>query len=233
MSLRLLLVAKEGPAREAYLEAFETEEVTVDTISSLADLYDVLKQSAYNGIMVDVPTIVKATNEEKVVVNELLEMFPVVRLNWDARHNKVRPLFYGRPTADTYTVRDFIDNECNRFEARIARVTPRHPIHLNVLLFKEGRGVNRSPERSITQDISESGCFAIAFEDWRDVSSAWIIFQDFKDRTPIQAEVKWQIHWGDQKRIPGLGLAFVRMSDAQREEIRQCLERPTLSLMQE
>jgi hypothetical protein len=223
MNPRLLLVARPGPARDAYRNAVEEQGGIVDLVDGLADLPESLKTTPYNGLLLDVATLIKAPPDDKALVADLIEMFPAVRVNWDPGENRVVPLLYGRPSADGFSLAEFIHSDCMRFSARIIRAAPRRPIHLNVLLFKEGHGVDRTPERSVTLDLSEAGCFAVSFEDWRGVDLAWVRFHDFADKTLVEATVKWQVFWGKSGRVPGLGLAFDHMTDAQRQEIRERL----------
>ncbi|MBN1765428.1 MAG: hypothetical protein JW860_09250, partial [Sedimentisphaerales bacterium] len=80
MSIRLILMSKEGQARQQYEEALRRQQVEFDTVGTLAELTDMLKQKAYNGILIDVLSKVKESSEEQTRVHHILDMYPLARL---------------------------------------------------------------------------------------------------------------------------------------------------------
>ena len=56
MDVKVILVSMEGEGRAAYLEALQALGVEADVVSSFEDLYGLMSQSPYNGVLVDLVT---------------------------------------------------------------------------------------------------------------------------------------------------------------------------------
>ncbi|MEE8292156.1 MAG: hypothetical protein V3R80_11790, partial [Candidatus Tectomicrobia bacterium] len=101
MSVRVLLVVNNQDIRKNYECIISELGIQFDTVSSLAEMYKVLTRSSYSGVMLDILTKIKETREANLLILDVLERFPVIRLGWDDRTKKISALFYGQHQGDT------------------------------------------------------------------------------------------------------------------------------------
>jgi hypothetical protein len=219
MDTRLLLACREGVARTKYQEAVENLGVQLDTVSSLKDLHSALIKTPYNGVMIDILTKVRASQDDKNLINTILEEFPVVQVQWEGESGVIKSLFLGQ-VKNSGTLEDFITRECRLFHARKIRASVRKEIHFNVILGRDHLFRENSSERTITMNISELGCFLFTVGEWERGNQAWFIIHELEDQTPIRGEVRWRVEWGKSMKIPGIGIEFEKMKESQIKEIR-------------
>lgn len=218
-----MLIAEPGPSRAAYEKALQDMDVEYDALSIPNEMQTLLKETAYNGLLLDVPTMIRASGRDKMRINEMLERFPVLRLVHDSQHGGIRGLHYGRSSDNATTLEKFIKGACALLPARSIRQAPRHNLHLNVLLLSQPNAPLSAAERTVTSNVSEVGCFLITPKPWKDVERLWLIFRDFKDKTPAPVLVRWRKPWGEQLEIPGLGVQFEELTRSQREDLLKFL----------
>jgi hypothetical protein len=221
VSLRLVLVCRPSSARQKYQQALHGIGVEHDTVDTLAELYPALSKNPYNGILMDVTTGLGLSSKEKKRLNTILNVFPVMRIDWD---NKPVLSYYGQSQASDVTLEKFIQTQCQTFEARMIRTQERHDIHYNVTIYPNEHCRPADGKRAVTQDISEGGVFLIFLDTWSGSREIWMRFMDMTDLTPVRGEVKRQVNWGVRPRMPGLGVAFTQITDNQRKEIEADLK---------
>ncbi|MEW6219915.1 MAG: hypothetical protein AB1634_10325 [Thermodesulfobacteriota bacterium] len=137
MALRLLLVCQPGEARHQYLAAIARCEAEADAVDSLAAVPATMVKSPYNGVLLDLPTRLKAAPGDRQNAQAILEQFPVVQVRVSPGDHRVHALYAGQ-IRETGTLEEFIREECRSFAARTARALARKVIHLNVLLEPAG-----------------------------------------------------------------------------------------------
>ena len=104
MSAKLILLCKEGDAREAYLKEAKAIGVEVDVVSTYSELFKTTITNPYQGVMIDLPTSMRASKDEKGIVQEILEVFPIVQVKWDAATNVIRTMSLGKSISSTPTI---------------------------------------------------------------------------------------------------------------------------------
>ncbi len=82
----------------------------------------------------------------------------------------------------------------------------------------------------MTANISRGGCFLISFEPLNVGDRVWLTIPELKDNAPIEAEVRWVRLWGEYRFLPGMGVRFIGLTEAQKAELSVLGGR---SLMQE
>jgi len=225
MDIRVLLLTKEGEAREHYEEALHNMGVSFDTVTSLTELEAAIKQQTYNGILMDVVAKLKGTAQEKEKIHQILDsrVFPVVRLKWDAKRKQIHSLVdETHNEADGLTY--FINRMCRSFEARSARVHPRLPLQFNLLLAESVEGLEKEPERTVTVNISQSGMYIYSRRKWIKDEEAWFTIKEFDDDSPICGSVEWYLPWGMAMKYPGIGVNFTHINERQQEILRQWIK---------
>ncbi len=218
MDVRVALVCQEGEARRAYISAVQTIGAHVDTASSFSELHKLFCENSYNGVMVDLKAKLKASQNEKDLIQDLLEQFPMSQLKFEEKTGTVRSLNFGR-ASDSQTVEAFINEECRLFPARPIRASARKKIYFNAIISKTGDFSEAGSTRTVTMNVSQGGCFIYSTDHWEIGDKVMIILKGLDDQKPISGEVRWQISWGETMQIPGIGVKFEDISAGQFAEI--------------
>lgn len=220
MAIRLALLARPGPHLEGYLAALEGL-AQVDQAATVAQFLGILRRRAYQGLLIDIPTQIKA-NDSQAVKDELaviLRRFPTARLNWRPEGGGVSVLVLGASTAGDYTLADFIENQCAQFQTAPVRSNQRIELHLNLLLHRRPPGGPEDGERAVTHNLSPGGCFIITGGHWQPGDLAWITLAELPGLGALAVEVRWCQPWGQTRRLPGIGVRFLDLGPVQAQEI--------------
>jgi hypothetical protein len=221
-TMKLILVCKEGAARQAYLNETKALGVEVDAVSSFYEFLQQMYCNPYQGLLIDLVTQMKMSLEEKNVSKEILGFFPTIQLKWHAESGSIKNISYGKTTT-CRTLQEFIHMECPSFTPRAVRLNTRKMFHLNVLLSTDESMHEKFLERTVTVNISKSGCFLFSCKDWSNCKNAWFIANELRDKTPIAGNVRWSVEWGKLTMIPGIGISFNHIKQSQIEEwIEKC-----------
>lgn len=218
MGIRLILVCKEGPARQAYFHEANAIGVEVDCVATFGELFKAMLNNAYQGVMVDVVTSIKASREEKGITNEILKIFPLIQLRWNPETNKIHTITQGT-TSGALTA--FVEQECRPFQPRAIRLDVRKAINFNVLMCKQENMNQADLEQSVVLNISKGGCFLLSCRDWSNTSNVWFEVKELNDKTPIQGEIQWRQLWGKAMVIPGFGIRIKQMTSQQLTQLRE------------
>ncbi len=218
MSIRLLLVCREGIARQKYLDACKGLEVLIDIVSTYQELLDSAINNPYNGMMIDVPTKLKALSMDKESASNIFNLFPILQLIYNEKSGQIRTISSGQSNS-IETFKEFIDKRCNSSKARTIRSDRRKAVVFNVILSKCKEVSYADDEKTVIMNISKKGCFIFSNHKWETGSDAWFIIKELTDQTPIRGEVKWKIDWGQKMSVPGIGIQFMDISDSQFKEI--------------
>jgi len=221
MAIRILLIAREGETRGKYQEAITDLGVEVVVASSLKKIDRTLMDLSYHGVMVDMRTKIEILKDENELVYTTFRKFPVAHLNLERKTGEIR-LFYSGQKAGA-TLENFINRECRSFTPRILSSRVRKQIHFNVVLSKNKEFRDEHCERTVTVDISGGGCFVFSIGDWKPGDSAWLSIKELHDNTPICGLVRWCLKWGEEMRVPGIGLKFTEITELQLKEIYDSL----------
>jgi hypothetical protein len=218
MSIKLMLLCKEGEAKDAYLKEANAIGLELDVAPSYDELFKKMANELYQGVMIDLATNIKASKQEKFFAQEALQAFPAAQLKWDRDSGSIFAVSLGQKSS-TGTLQDFINIECNAFPARLVRLASRKTVNLNVLLCK-GTVLNKdSLERTVTINISKGGCFLFSAHDWSNIPHACLLINELQDRSFIIGSVRWFVEWGKFTTIPGIGISFDQIKQGQLEEI--------------
>ncbi|WP_161807385.1 PilZ domain-containing protein [Geoalkalibacter ferrihydriticus] len=219
--MRLVLVARDPELQNVYLENICSLDVCCDTASNLEELAEALLRAPCSGLLLDVPTMLRGSQNEKAMVHDLLEAFPVLRLRFDPGSGRIGALMYG--SGSRTTIRDFVEDHCRAFTPRRLRLSTRTELHCPVLLSPDEGFSPERTEKSVTVNLSRDGSFIYSASSWSRKDIAWIRFPFLKDFSPIAVEIRWNRSWGDTFGIPGVGVRFLEISASQQEEIQQLL----------
>jgi Tfp pilus assembly protein PilZ len=217
MAVKIVLAANNDYVRKTYLREFKKYPAQIDTVASLGELYEVLTKTAYNGIMLDVPTRIMATADERILVQEAMGTYPVCGCNLDQDSGGIKFILSDeQPAKDPF---EYFIKQCGRFTARKIRKSSRlsHPFKA-LLLAGSGRQ-ETGPEKTITVNVSNNGVFLFGVEDKKIGDTVTFVIKDLDDKTPISGVVRWCTQWDSSSRIPGYGIEFSAITPGQVQQI--------------
>lgn len=215
---RILLVAQPGEACALYEAALHRLGALVDTVASIDKFYGAVTHFAYNGVVIDIPTKIKALSEHKDLVYSIMGRFPVIQVNVDRRSGRIRALLYGHHER-TGPLQDLVRETCWHRPARKLRAEERKPFHYNVLLSLTRQFDPQTLIRTVTMDVSRNGCFLFTSARFQVGGRVWLRIMDLYDRTPISGIVRHKVKWGEEMAIPGIGVEFESISKNQRRSL--------------
>ena len=218
MDIRLILVSIEGKAKEAYINALKPFDAKIDIASSFKELRQFLTKNKTNGVLVDLKSKIIGQKEDKGLIYEILDQFPLLQLNYNQNTGMILSFHYG-PSEDNISLDTFVNERCKSFKARRLRESLRKQLYFNVTLSKSPDFSKNDTEKTITLNISRSGCFIYSANDWKVNDHVMFIFKELSDSKPISGKIKWKKKWGNSMRIPGIGVKFEDISEEQLSEL--------------
>jgi hypothetical protein len=224
--IKVLVLAGTPEIRQIFLRALENLGAPCDVAFSVSEMRRKLLHTPFNGVILDVLTIVRASQKEKLIIQEISELYPTLRVRWDSRARRIRGLVLGRSLDRDDPVGDFLEKCCRFWPARTCREDRRLPLHFNALLSRDGEFREEEIEKTVTLDLSEGGCFLISGRSWQNGELVWVRFLELADPAPIPAEIRRCRPWGEGMEIPGIGVRFGEIRPGQLREIRRYLGGP-------
>jgi Tfp pilus assembly protein PilZ len=218
MGVKLVLICKEGEARQAYLKEIKASGAEVDIVANYGELYKIMIGKPYQGVMIDLVTSMKISKEERGVAQEILDAFPLVQLKWESETNEIHTFSSGN-TSSSDSLSDFIATECNNFPARPVRQNSRKHINFNVTMSKNEVLYEKFLEYTVTMNASRGGCFLFSTRNWKPLENVWFIINELQDKTPIVGNVCWCVAWGKSMMVPGIGVSFKHITPNQMDEL--------------
>ena len=211
---RILMVVKEPEARLAYEEVLARVGVPYHTAQDFREVLRMTINGAYNGLLVDILTLIRSSKEEKTIAYDCINFYPTLRVKWDARQRSIScsPQGHSFPTDAEGALACFIESRCRPFSARPLRRFNRKDTYLNLLL-------SASPQawgvKTFTVNVSQGGAFVHTAESLPKGSRVWLSVPDMPGDEPVPATVCWSIEWGGCRTIPGVGVMFDALSERQ------------------
>ena len=223
--IKILIVVKDAETASAYVDAVTDSGAVCDVAHSFQEMADLATERLYNGIVVDVLTLVRCSKEEKAIAYEIINLFPVLRVKWEPRQKKIKltPLEQSFSPDTDSALRFFIQTRCKAFPARSLRKDKRKLVNLNLLYCRDDRFLDGEAHKSFTINISSSGAFLHTMEEFRLGEKIWLRFLEFADQTPIEGTVCWSLHWGVTRCVPGAGVKFETFSESQKQDLQRIL----------
>lgn len=215
----VLLICREGESRRIYQEELYLPGVLMVSVQTLMQFFRREVYCPLNGILVDMPTFMRSSEEEKLLLAELVAVFPALRIKCNESSREIRTLPFGTSCPGNTAPEDFIRKVCAGFGRRRMRTGERAALNLPVLLNRAVNGESVPGGRSVTADISAAGCFLICFEQWEAGEQGLVAISGPTAGEPIQIVVCWVRPWGECGSLPGMGVRFVDLTAAQAAEL--------------
>lgn len=215
----ILLICQEGKSRQVYQTDLDFPGVLLVCVQSLKQFFRREIYGPLNGILVDMPTYMRCSEEEKLLLTDLVGLFPSLRVKCNEASGEVRTLPFGTAYSGTTTPAVFVQKYCTLYAQRRIRTSNRSHQNMSALLNKVLEAGADSGTRSVTANISCGGCFLVSFEPWSVGDRGWLTLPGLKEKLPIQVEVSWIRSWGEEGSLPGMGMRFIDVAPAQKGEL--------------
>ena len=227
--LKLLLYVNNAEREQRYLNAAAELGIECDVVRSFEHYFDTHEAKAYNGVLLDIVSSIRAPGFDRETLKTLMEVYPSLRLRWDPESNEIRTLMTGAGSGQKITIEQFAATYCNSFTPRGMRMYPRKSIHCNVVSSMYGDMPDDNCEHSVTLDLSPGGCLLYSVRKLAKGTCLWLSFLELMDNSPIYARVQWCQEWGKEMKIPGIGLQFVEIEPQQQMEIKAMVDGSSLA----
>lgn len=215
----VLLICREGKSRQVYQAELDFPGVSLVCVPALSDFFRRGVYCPLNGILVDMPTYMCSSEEERRVLTDIVGHFPALRLKCNEQTGEIRTLPFGTAYPGNNPPAVFVQKFCESFPQRRIRSSERSQQNLPALLSKFNQVGDCSAVRSVTANISSGGCFLVSFEPWIVGDLGWLTLPGLKDNTPIPVEICWILPWGEGRSLPGMGVRFTDLAESQKDEL--------------
>lgn len=220
---KILIVADVDGAKEAYAEAATRFHVSWEVAFSFKECLRRATEDSFSGIIIDILTLLRSSQDEKNIAYDLINLYPTLRLTWDKRNRQINlglleQSYFIDPEAE---LRLFMER-CRSFSPRSMRKHDRVPVCLNALLSADESCPEGTSARTFTVNISEGGAFLHTVAPYERGEVVWLTLTDLADTAPIKGRVCWKIEWGlPHRAVPGIGVQFEIISQGQVQELQR------------
>jgi hypothetical protein len=200
ISKPILVISYNADTLKTLSDDLQRSGVTGVPCESFLEAEDIAREGLYNGILVDLQSIVKAKGDEKVVACSLTGFYPTLRVR--ALGAMLVPMAMPGDARQDSSLKDFLAKSCAPFMPRRLRLHRRRDIVLSAVRCSLAPG-----DRLLTLNISWGGAFLVDVnpEKYEIGQDLQLEFPEFKHL--FSASVCWTRTWGE-RRIPGVGIAF-------------------------
>lgn len=219
--IQILVIARNNSAGNAYLTILERNGMTGVLASETQAVLHALRTLPLQGLVVNMPTYLRLQGRGKHVISEALACYPVLRCRADNETGVITVFDQGHESPET-AFAGFAAT-CAHATPRTIRRSERIWATCSILLARESSFAPAATERTITMNASEQGAFCFSVAHWQNDDPAWLQFLDLDDKTPIVGKVIHAQRWGKGCRMPGCGVEFTSITDAQREQLAAVL----------
>lgn len=219
----ILLYVHKSAAQDIYLKLCAELDVEVEVISTFDDLCQASVGRKYSGLLVDIISNIRASSADRLILKELMEVYPTLRLRWDPAGGNVRTLMSGAGAEQSISIATFVSQYCAAFVPQAMRLHSRREIYCGLWRSSTVALAEETSERTITADVSAGGCFIYSSTLLCVGDILWLRFVNLVDKKPIQGVVVWCREWGTLGEFPGAGLRFLDITPQQQQEIADLL----------
>jgi hypothetical protein len=201
----VLVVSYCDKTRESIVSNLQQLHTNAVACSLFSEAENLALQHNYHGILVDLPSIIRAKGDEKTIAYTLTNFYPTLKVRNNG--NSLVPMCMPGEEKQSSSLTDFIQNTCTSFNARKLRSNRRRETHLSTV-----RQLPGAEERHFTLNISWGGAFIMHTNPEK-----FIIGDEFEiyfHELGLEASVTvcWIQKWGE-RRVPGIGVRFLQVDE--------------------
>ncbi len=217
--IKLLLLSSKPEAVTACRTNLDRMGIRFACADNVGDMHRLLTSTPCSGLVLDVLDTARASQKERLFIQEVSEVYPTLLMRWNSGSKQIRGLVFGEILNKQDPLGDFVARFCRPGRAHTYREDKRHTIHLNLHLSRDREFSPHQVEKTVTLDLSPGGCFIVSSHDWQHIGTAWIRLQELSAPSPIVVQICRYLPWGEQNRIPGIGVKFLDLQPDQAREI--------------
>jgi Tfp pilus assembly protein PilZ len=212
----ILIISYNAEIRKALSDNLLRNNATGVPCESFIEAEDIAREGVYNGILVDLQSIVKAKGDEKIIACSLTGFYPTLRVR--ALGTMLVPMAMPGDASQDNSLSDFLTKTCTAFTPRRLRFHRRRDIILSAV-----RCSNATEDRLFTLNMSWGGGFLVdAYPEKYEIGQViQLALPEFA--VSCSASVRWICPWG-QRRIPGVGVAFQDMNEGMESVLAQLFQ---------
>lgn len=219
--MKIALVSREGTGLDAYRRFFETQDIDLIHLKSIAELFQKLPDTVISGFVVDIQMAIKTTDAEKRWLQTLEGIFPNVRTNWNPERG-FRALYSDSSKSETDNLSLFLE-DCRKFKPRALRKHERKNLNFHVL-FRPIEASEETAERAYTSNISYGGLFICTCYA-PPVDHCVLVKLQEVGMQPVKVLVRLTRAWGSGMHIPGFGGSYEDLDAELAERLEAILDR--------
>ena len=211
----VLVVAYDDKSRALLAASPEPFGLRAVPCASFSDAENYARSGSCRGIMVDLATMVKAKDVERIIAHTLTEIYPTLRVK--SMGSMLIPMIMAGDAQQDKSLNAFFTNTCAKFRPRKLRCNKRKEICLPTYI---------GAERGFTVNISWSGAFIADMNPER-FSLGQEVTVTFLVGPVLQPSVEVNVvriqDWGE-RRPPGIGVQFQQMDQELEESLSALLK---------
>ncbi len=219
--IKLLFFTGNVDALAACQKVLQALDVTCEGVSETPELHRQLVARPCSGLLIDVLAAARCSARERALLQELTEYYPTLMLRWNSAARQFRGLVFGTTLDRDAPLEDFVSRFCCADRARVFRNNKRRTLHCNLLLSPDKGFAADSTEKTVTLNLSRSGCFIVTSRHWQRDCRGWIRLLELSDPTPIEVRIRQVLSWGKERRIPGIGVFFTGLRPEQSRQLAE------------
>ncbi len=219
----VLLVSRSASRTQAYREALECSGLSCMAITTLNNFTNLVSGIKFNGILLDMPVMNKASANDRIALEDVLKAMPSAYLNIAPASDVIKLTIATGTQGNARSFEEF-SSLCTNFPARLICPKLRYPLYLQASL--SNCPVSVFEEHTVTLNVSSKGCFIFsANAEFNIDQRIFVRFISLEDTAPMSAAVCWHRQWGSNGNlIPGIGIRFDNPSESQLNQIKSLLE---------
>lgn len=212
----LLVVSYSDAARAALCGSLQGAGVTAIPCADFKEAEDIALGGIYNGILVDLQSIIKAKGDEKVIACSLTGFFPTLRVR--VLGGMLVPMAMPGDAKQDKSISEFLSRSCAGFTPRMLRQYKRREVGLSVMIRH-----NLADVPGFVINLSWGGAFLIDMgaERFRPGNALSLVMADAD--LEITAKVSWVRPWGS-RLPPGAGISFTNLGAVQESYLEAILK---------
>jgi len=203
--LVICLFSFESKNNNEYRELLSKFNVQVVEIENEEQCQPVLHSTKCNGVLIDIPTYIKSSIYIKELMSNIENIYPAARIRYCKENNEMELTILSKRSQ--VSLKEFLEDYCANFDARILRRHKRLQINLNLRLYWEHKG---KPKELLctTVNVSESGFFiANKVNGLHIMDKVKIQILELNKNHFLHGTVVRKLEWGERHfHAPGFGI---------------------------
>ena len=212
----ILVVSYSDTARAALCASLEGDGVAGIPCASFEEAEDIALGGIFNGILVDLQSIIKAKGDEKVIACSLTGFFPTLRVR--VLGGMLVPMAMPGDAKQDRSISEFLSKSCAGFRPRMLRQYKRREVGLSAMIRH-----NLADAPGFIINLSWGGAFLVdmAAERFRPGDTLALAMADAD--MEMTATVSWVRPWGS-RLPPGAGISFANLEAVQESYLEAVLK---------